>query len=121
MQPGGTAREGLSTREGQLLSGSVRPTQDVMAKPRAAQHDGPLHARLTGVAMDLEFCWYEISPFVYTVSGGFLLGRADALLPVVSSVLLLTAGGTILFLRRRHALRTREEASALRTAVVRRG
>lgn len=68
--------------------------------------------------MDLEFCWYEISPFVYTVSGGFLLGRADALLPAVSSVLLLTAGGTILFLRRRHALHTREEALALRTAAI---
>ena len=71
---------------------------------------------MQGEAMNLEFFWYEISPFVYTVSGGFLLGRADAFLPVVSSVLLLTAGGTILFLRRRHALRTREEASALRTA-----
>ncbi|HWJ01242.1 MAG TPA: hypothetical protein VNU96_19680 [Burkholderiales bacterium] len=58
--------------------------------------------------MDLEFYWYEISPFVYTVAGGFFLGRADAGLPIMSALLLLTAGGTILFLRRTHALRMRE-------------
>jgi hypothetical protein len=58
--------------------------------------------------MDLEFYWYEISPFVYTVAGGFFLGRADTALPIMSAVLLLTAGGTILFLRRTHALRMRE-------------
>jgi hypothetical protein len=58
--------------------------------------------------MDLEFYWYEISPFVYTVAGGFFLGRADAALPIMSALLLLTAGGTILFLRRTHALRMRE-------------
>lgn len=58
--------------------------------------------------MDLEFYWYEISPFVYTVAGGFFLGRAEATLPVMSALLLLTAGGTILFLRRTHALRMRE-------------
>lgn len=92
-----------------------------MAKPRPPYEDGrfsPATQGYTGEAMKLEFFWYEISPFVYTVSGGFLLGKADALLPVLSSVLLLTAGGTILFLRRRQALRTREEALALRTAVV---
>ena len=58
--------------------------------------------------MNLEFCWYEVSPFVYTAAGGFFLGRADSLIPIVSSVLLLTAGGTILFLRRQYALRMRE-------------
>jgi hypothetical protein len=58
--------------------------------------------------MDLEFYWYEISPFGYTVAGGFFLGRADAGLPIMSAILLLTAGGTILFLRRSHALRMRQ-------------
>ena len=62
--------------------------------------------------MDLEFYWYEISPFVYTVAGGFFLGRADAGLPIMSAILLLTAGGTILFLRRSYALRMRDLASA---------
>lgn len=60
--------------------------------------------------MNFEFCWYEISPFVYTVCGGFLLGRAESLLPALSSLLLLTAGGTIFFLRRRYTLRMREQA-----------
>ena len=36
--------------------------------------------------MDLEFYWYEISPFVYTVAGGFFLGRADAALPIMRCV-----------------------------------
>ena len=58
--------------------------------------------------MDLEFYWYEISPFVYVAAGGFFLGRADAMLPVLSSLLLITAGGTILFLRRSYALRMRQ-------------
>jgi hypothetical protein len=62
--------------------------------------------------MDLEFYWYEISPFVYTVAGGFFLGRADTALPIMSALLLLTSGGTILFLRRTHALRMRELADA---------
>ena len=60
--------------------------------------------------MDLEYYWYEISPFIYTVAGGFFLGRADAALPIMSALLLLTAGGTILFLRRTHALRMRDLA-----------
>lgn len=59
--------------------------------------------------MDLEFCWYEVSPFIYTAAGGFFLGRAESLLPMLSSALLLTAGGTILFLRRRYALRLRDQ------------
>jgi hypothetical protein len=58
--------------------------------------------------MDLEFYWYEISPFIYVAAGGFFLGRADAMLPVLSSLLLMTAGGTILFLRRSYALRMRQ-------------
>lgn len=62
--------------------------------------------------MDLEFCWYEVSPFIYTAAGGFFLGRAESLLPMLSSALLLTAGGTILFLRRRYALRMREHQHA---------
>jgi len=69
--------------------------------------------------MDLEFYWYEISPFVYTVAGGFFLGRADAALPIMSALLLLTAGGTILFLRRSHALRMRDFADAPSRAAVR--
>ena len=62
--------------------------------------------------MDLEFYWYEISPFIYTVAGGFFLGRADSGLPIMSALLLLTAGGTILFLRRSYALRMRDLADA---------
>ena len=62
--------------------------------------------------MNLEHFWYETSPFVYTAVGGALLGRADSALAVASSVLLLLAGGTIFFLRRRYALQLREQASA---------
>ena len=58
--------------------------------------------------MNLEFYWYEISPFLYVAAGGFFLGRADSALSVLSSVLLMTAGGTILFLRRSYALRLRQ-------------
>jgi hypothetical protein len=53
--------------------------------------------------MRLEHYWYEISPFVYTVAGGILLGTADSSLAVISSIILLTAAGTIFFLRRTHA------------------
>jgi hypothetical protein len=58
--------------------------------------------------MSLEFYWYEVSPFLYVAAGGFFLGRADSALSVLSSVLLMTAGGTILFLRRSYALRMRQ-------------
>ena len=58
--------------------------------------------------MNLEFYWYEVSPFVYVAAGGFFLGRADSALPILSSVLLMTAGGTILFLRRSYSLRMRQ-------------
>jgi hypothetical protein len=66
--------------------------------------------------MNLEHFWYEISPFVYTACGGALLGRADSALAVTSSVLLLVAGGTIFFLRRRYSLQLREAVSARRAA-----
>lgn len=66
--------------------------------------------------MKLEYYWYETSPFVYTATGGALLGRSDSMIAILSSVLLLTAGGTILFLRRRHALETRESLERERKA-----
>jgi hypothetical protein len=66
--------------------------------------------------MNLEQFWYEISPFVYTATGGALLGRADTALAITSSVLLLTAGGTILFLRRRYTLQSRKGALNTRRA-----
>jgi hypothetical protein len=57
--------------------------------------------------MNLQNFWYEAAPFIYTVAGGILLGRADSVLSVVSSGLLLSAGATITFLRRRHSLKVR--------------
>ena len=57
--------------------------------------------------MNLEKYWYEAAPFIYTVAGGIFLGRADSVLLVVSSVLLLSAGATITFLRRTHSLEMR--------------
>jgi hypothetical protein len=57
--------------------------------------------------MNLQNYWYEVAPFVYTVAGGILLGRADSALSVISAVLLLTAGATITFLRRAHSLKMR--------------
>jgi hypothetical protein len=38
--------------------------------------------------MNLQNYWYEAAPFVYTVSGGILLGRADSALLVISALLL---------------------------------
>ena len=58
--------------------------------------------------MDLEHYWYETSPFIYTATGGAFLGRAESTLSIISSILLLTAGGTILFLRRRYGLQARQ-------------
>jgi hypothetical protein len=57
--------------------------------------------------MDFQDYWYEAAPFVYTVAGGILLGRADSSLSITSSVLLITAGATITFLRRAHSLKMR--------------
>ena len=54
--------------------------------------------------IDLEKYWYETSPFLYTIMGGFVLGRADSVLMVISAILLLCASGTITLLRRKHSL-----------------
>ena len=64
--------------------------------------------------MSLEQIWYEISPFIYTAMGGFFLGRAETTLLMSCSVLLLLAGGTILFLRRRYSLQSRPETRVRR-------
>jgi hypothetical protein len=59
--------------------------------------------------MELEKMWYEASPFIYTAAGGFLIGRGGSALLIISGILLLTAGGTIMTLRRRYTLRARDE------------
>jgi hypothetical protein len=59
--------------------------------------------------MELEKYWYEASPFIYTAAGGFLLGRGGSALLVISGILLLTAGGTIMTLRRRYTLQARSQ------------
>jgi len=66
-----------------------------------------LNARWEGTIMNLEKYWYEAAPFVYTVVAGIFLGRADSVLSVISSVLLLSAGATITFLRRTHSPKMR--------------
>ena len=55
--------------------------------------------------MNLEAVWYEAAPFIYTVAGGVFLGRAESMLLAIPALLLVTAGGTIIFLRRTHSLR----------------
>jgi hypothetical protein len=70
-------------------------------------HKIRINARWEGTTMNLQNYWYETAPFVYTVSGGILLGRADSALLVISALLLLTAGATITFLRRTHSLKIR--------------
>ena len=57
--------------------------------------------------MQLEKYWYEASPFIYTVVGGYFLGRADSNILVISSLILISAGGTIMAMRRRYALKQR--------------
>jgi hypothetical protein len=57
--------------------------------------------------MDLEKIWYETSPFIYTVGGGYFLGRADSGILTLSSLILISAGGTIMAMRRRYALKER--------------
>jgi len=59
--------------------------------------------------MQLEKYWYEASPFIYTVVGGYFLGRADSGILTLSSLILISAGGTIMAMRRRYALRARAE------------
>jgi hypothetical protein len=66
-----------------------------------------VNVRCEGTTMNLQNFWYEAAPFIYTVAGGIFLGRADSVLSVVSSGLLLSAGATITFLRRRHSLKVR--------------
>jgi hypothetical protein len=67
--------------------------------------------------MSLETYWYEAAPFVYTVAGGIFLGRADSMLWVVPALLLITAGGTIIFLRRTHTLQERAQQNKANRAV----
>ena len=57
--------------------------------------------------------WYEVSPFLYTVLGGYMLGRAESVAMAVSSILLLFAVGTITILRRKHALQLMQRAMML--------
>ena len=49
--------------------------------------------------MYLETLWYEISPYVYTVSGVIALAAADARMGQLSGALLLAAALTIIRLR----------------------
>lgn len=49
--------------------------------------------------MDLETIWYEVSPYVYTISGVLALATADARIGQVSGALLLGAAVTIIRLR----------------------
>ena len=58
---------------------------------------------------DLEKYWYEASPFLYTVMGGYVLARADSVLMAISAILLLCASGTITLLRRKYSLEMRKK------------
>ncbi|MEO6024782.1 MAG: hypothetical protein ABIP64_17060 [Burkholderiales bacterium] len=49
--------------------------------------------------MDLETVWYELSPYVYTISGVIALAVADARMGQLSGALLLVAALTIIRLR----------------------
>jgi len=57
--------------------------------------------------MGLEKFWYEASPFIYTVVGGYFLGSAESGFLMLSSLLLISAGGTIMAMRRSYALKER--------------
>lgn len=52
--------------------------------------------------MDLETVWYEISPYIYTVSGLGVVAVADAGMGRYSGALLLIAAATIIRLRWAH-------------------
>lgn|GEM_PF-1608429 len=67
-----------------------------------------------GAIMQLEKYWYEASPFVYTVAGGYFLGVSESGILMLSSLILISAGGTITAMRRRYALQQR--AAAAKTA-----
>jgi hypothetical protein len=49
--------------------------------------------------MDLETVWYEVSPYVYTLSGLCVVAMADANMGRYSGALLLAAAVTIIRLR----------------------
>ncbi|MCG6951316.1 MAG: hypothetical protein LJE90_03020 [Betaproteobacteria bacterium] len=57
--------------------------------------------------MQLEKIWYEASPFIYTVTGGYFLGMSESGILTLSSLVLISAGGTITAMRRRYALQQR--------------
>ena len=58
--------------------------------------------------MQLEKIWYEASPFIYTVTGGYFLGMSESGILSLSSLILISAGGTITAMRRRYALQQRD-------------
>jgi len=60
--------------------------------------------------MQLEKIWYEASPFIYTVTGGYFLGLSESGILTLSSLVLISAGGTITAMRRRYALQQRGHA-----------
>jgi hypothetical protein len=57
--------------------------------------------------MQLEKIWYETSPFIYTVTGGYFLGIAHSGILTISSLILISAGGTITAMRRSYSLKAR--------------
>ncbi len=62
--------------------------------------------------MQLEKIWYEASPFIYTVTGGYFLGMSESGILTLSSLVLISAGGTITAMRRRYALQQRGHGKA---------
>jgi len=72
----------------------------------------------TGTIMQLEKYWYEASPLIYTVVGGFFLGRADSGILTLSSLILISAGGTIMAMRRRYALKSRSATPKAKAAAT---
>lgn len=49
--------------------------------------------------LDMETVWYEISPYIYTLSGLSVIAMADAGMGRYSGALLLIAAATIIRLR----------------------
>jgi len=70
--------------------------------------------------MQLEKIWYEASPFIYTVAGGYFLGASESGILTLSSLILISAGGTITAMRRRYALQARAKGKAASAARPRR-
>lgn len=52
--------------------------------------------------MDLETVWYEVSPYIYTLSGLSVVAMADTSMGRISGALLLAAAVTIIRLRWAH-------------------